>query len=307
VSSCGATAGKGLTIENPYDFSKPAKILTEPHAHTTLSDGKEATPVVLKKYADAGYQCLAITDHNLVNWPWPSDPGGMIPVQGDEVSKFPTLQNYHITSLFCDYVPQANVDPQTCLNEINRRGGLTVIAHPKLSGKKSSDIERLKGFDGIEIYNRSAELITNKGYSVDVWDSLLSTSTRPVWGYAVDDYHGNPKGIDCGKLMVLAGASTEDGVKAALKAGNFYCIVGQDHLRFKRISVSGQVITVVTSDPSHITFYGRNGNPLHAVANATGGTYKINGNEKYIRIEAVSTDGATTLFSNPIWIGSSKG
>ncbi len=310
LGSCGTGVNTGLTVKNPYDFSRPETITMQAHAHTNASDGIASAETVIRQYAEAGYNCLAITDHDQVTWPWPIDPQGMVPVQGDEASKykalkFSMLQNYHIASLFCDYVPpDDSIDPQTCISGIDSKDGISIISHPKLSGKTGTDIAKLNGYNGIEIYNRSAELITNKGYSTDVWDALLSTSDRPVWGYAVDDYHGSPVGLGYGKVVVFANKAEGD-IKSALATGNFFSVAGLGTLRFKRITVSGQTIKVVTNEPSDITFYGRDGKPLGAATGQKSATYNVKGEEKYVRVEAFSSEEATTIYSNPFWVAKS--
>jgi hypothetical protein len=308
LCSCGVTAGGKLTIDNPYNFSMPARILAEPHCHTTKSDGREETSVVINRYAKAGYGALAITDHNIVNWPWPSRPPGLIPIQGDEVSKYPTLQNMHIMSLFCGYAPKdATLDPQATINAIKGDDGLAVIAHPYFSMKAPADLAKLNGYNGVEIYNRSSELISNRGYSVDIWDYLLSnTGNRKIWGYAVDDYHFDPADFNRGKIMVIAPVKSADDIKTALRSGSFFAIVGTGDLRFRNISVSGQTIEVVTSGPSDITFFGYRGRPLSGRTATTRAVYKLTGNERYVRVQAVSSDGGTTVYSNPISVDRAK-
>lgn len=302
LSSCGTSAASRIVVSNPCLFAAHYRTLMEQHCHTTKSDGKLTVAQVINSYASAGFRALAITDHNLVVWPWPVDPSGMIPVQGDEVSKYQSMQGYHITSLFCDYVPDANVTPQSCIDQVLARKGLAIISHPNLSGKSARDIEKLAGYKGIEIFNRAAELVTNKGYSLDVWDGLLSTSGRMVWGYAVDDWHGNPQGISWGKIIVLSDAVSADAFRASLKNGCFYSVVGTGELRFRDVTVSGKKITVDTTEPADITFIGREGKVLGSAENTRSAHYEVAGDELYVRIEAVSADGATTVYSNPLFV-----
>lgn len=300
LSSCGTSAASRIVVSNPSDFAAHYKTLMEPHSHTTKSDGKLTITQVINTYAGIGFGALAITDHNLVTWPWPVDPGEMVAEQGDEVSKYPSMQNFHMTSLCCDFVPDANVTPQSCIDQVLARKGLTVIAHPYYSGKGAKDIRKLTGYNGIEIYNRSAELIANRGYSLDVWDELLSTSGRMVWGYAVDDWHGNPQGLNWGKIVVLSNAVTAEALKASLESGSFYSVAGTGGLRFRDISVSGRQIAVETNEPADIRFIGRRGNVLGSAQNTPSAHYEVAGDELYVRIEAVSADGATTVYSNPV-------
>ena len=65
--------GKAFDIHNPYknvdwDAWKPHR--TELHCHTSASDGKADFSEMVEAYYAAGYDCLAITEHGVVNRSW---------------------------------------------------------------------------------------------------------------------------------------------------------------------------------------------------------------------------------------------
>lgn len=60
-------------IQNPYetvDWTNFKQYKANFHNHTTLSDGRMSPQRVVEKYHQLGYEILAITDHNVVNYPW---------------------------------------------------------------------------------------------------------------------------------------------------------------------------------------------------------------------------------------------
>jgi len=283
-------------VPNPYDFSRRARILMQIHAHTDKSDGVDSTEGLITKYANLGYRCLAITDHNQVNWPWPINPTNMVPIKGNEIS---TSDGYHIGSLFSNYAPSPDTrTAQQCIDEINSRQGIAIVNHPFYLGKTGADLLQLTGYSGLEIYNRNKELGSNKGYSLALWDSVLTGSDQSVWGFAADDYHGAVQGQDRGKIIVVADDDSELEIKEALKRGSFYAIAGGDSLSFEDIVTDDRGITVETSAPATIRFVGKNGSVLRSWSNRESATYDVAGDEDFVRVEAAAGD--TELYSNPI-------
>lgn len=286
-------------INNPYDFSKSKRILTQLHTHTDKSDGKDNTQQLINKYSDMGYQSLAITDHNIINWPWPNIPNNMIPIEGQEITqgyrnitesindyylRIANSGNWHITSLFNDFSTTNFNNPQIWINDINNKNGLSVIAHPHYTGQTLNDLKILVNYTGIEIFNKKVHLLSNKGYALDIWDGLLSSGRKNTWGFSVDDYHGDSNGLGYGKIIILSDNFNEESIKNNIKNSNFYSIVGNNNLFFENISVSGAILTVTTNIPSDIKFIGNNGVILKLVTAQSEVSYHIVGNENYIRV-----------------------
>ena len=50
----------------PYDpaYSGTSVVLTQLHCHTTASDGTHTPATIVEYYLEAGYEALAITDHD---------------------------------------------------------------------------------------------------------------------------------------------------------------------------------------------------------------------------------------------------
>lgn len=103
------------------------------HVHTAASlDGLSSLEELTAAAKAAGLDALAITDHNLCT-PVPRELNGVLLIPGCEVS---TRQG-HITGLFLDAPLDLTAlrkdglpDGGAAVEEIHRRGGVAVLAHP---------------------------------------------------------------------------------------------------------------------------------------------------------------------------------
>ena len=166
-----------MNIHNPYenvdwDAWKPHR--TELHCHTSASDGKVDFGEMVEAYYAAGYDCLAVTDHGIVDRSWTKPefrflsrlltlqkhpfrkPTGLTEERFREISQgvgrdgrgmlrvpFGTEHSpgggylTHVCSWFGD-VPSAAIGPADCgkaVRRADRAGGLCVINHPTASMK----------------------------------------------------------------------------------------------------------------------------------------------------------------------------
>ena len=157
-------------LKNPYqsvNWDKVQHYIANFHAHTVYSDGRAEPDVLIKAYADAGYDILAITDHDNYHiqregeryteptaettWPWTRwieeqpaqiwehqgletsafypDLGkrGMLAVRGNEFTTHP-----HIVSLFnnCGWLESGGQNDDERLSCVQGQGGLSWYAHP---------------------------------------------------------------------------------------------------------------------------------------------------------------------------------
>ncbi len=289
-------AGVSFEASNPYEEAGDISVPMQTHSHT-LGD-TASTIRLIQKYAERGYGALAITDFQKLNWPWPVDPSGMIPVMGTE---FDVGDGRHFISLFDDFLPPSNPEPQKCLDEIRAKNGISIIAHPNvhanLRGWSVDELAGLDGYSGIEIYNRCIrDWRPGQEYAVDTWDALLSRQKR-VWGFAVDDYEHLEAGFDQGRIVVLPRDRSASAIRSAIRRGSFYSVVGQDQLIFNKVEVQGPNVIVALNKPADIRFVGKGGKILKRTS-ARDTCYTLKGNEGYLRIEARSS--TATAYANPI-------
>lgn len=240
VPDAKADNGQWIITKNPYeyvDWGSYGQHLGSLHNHTTESDGADDPSKVIDDYRAAGYEILAITDHNNHTWPW-SDYGrhpeklGMVAIPSNELSR-----HHHTNSHFTRY-PQpfrdnSTGDLETSLAEHEELGGFAHLNHPGRywstddDGEVPEDVledyialfKEYPSLLGFEIHNQ------NDRYPQDrlLWDALLTEfmPRRAIWGFANDDSHNfNQIGLNATHFVLPD--LTLDHAKLALIRGQFY-------------------------------------------------------------------------------------
>jgi len=232
-----------LVLANPYqevDWDRHAQYKANLQTHTWKSDGVHSVARVIDAYQRAGYHILALTDHDVVTWPWEAygrnpEELGMLAVQGNEVS-----HAHHIGSYFCDYSiagrrylpiigatgPGVNVSEQEILHGIGREGGLAVLFHPGYHGYPlqfyASLYTQFPHLIGMEVVNGKLRLQDH-----EMWDLVLTMlmPERPVWGFANDDLHVMWHLGRAFNVFPLA-ELCEQALRTAMEMGSFYFCYG---------------------------------------------------------------------------------
>ncbi len=267
-----------MEIKNP--FKENGKWLKGCiHIHTTNSDGKFSPQEIVKIYKDNLYDFLFITDHNKIT-KFENYYEDFILIPGVEFNK----NNFHILGLNIEEnFPTDNLTEQEIINQINEKGGFSVICHPYWSGITSNDIIKLKNFLGIEVFNASCEVEKGKGYSTVQFDEFLQLGGR-AFSFAVDDTHSE-KDILCSFIMVKVKSLEREEIVNSIKKGLFYSSTG---VIIKDMKIEDNIIKIIFSPSITVDFIGigPTGMRVHKGGKEFDyAEYKIKGNEKYIRIE----------------------
>jgi hypothetical protein len=161
----------------------------------------------------------------------------MLGIEGAELTC-----TYHVNSFFSDYglrqpCNKAGSLLDDELVEVARRGGLAVLNHPdtrqppewfaKLYREHSAE-----SFVGIEI--ASDDPAAADSY-VMLWDQLLGElmPSRPIWAFGTSDTHILAKTRFAFTVFLLHELTT-DGVKDAMRRGQFYSVVQPKMLNLAR-------------------------------------------------------------------------
>jgi hypothetical protein len=265
-----AGCNPGRQIANPYqtvDWDKYGQYRANLHTHTMVSDGWMNPHTVVDKYREAGYQILAISDHNSVTWPWENFSGfkagssignriarrelkpqeedwirtddlqfrdvnpselGMIAVQANEFSS-----HHHINSFFNDH--NGTKTEVESLEATAAKNGLTVLNHPGRYHDPNPGVYSLEWYAGL--FRRFPHLLGMEVYNCGkrfphddlLWDSLLTVlaSERPVWGFSNDDMHSLRDFGRNWNIFPLPELKVEE-VRRAMENGSFYFVYAPD-------------------------------------------------------------------------------
>ena len=265
------------------------------HVASVRGVGKDLPKVLGDWYAAHGYAFLGISDMN--TYTWPEEYGNRA---------LPGVPTVDATYPFAD-VLAIGIDHwrpaqtlQAAIDWIAADGGLPVLAAPLSPAKPQSliSVMGLQGLYGLEVYD--ARLARGDAGGADasaLWDRLLSAGNR-VFAFAGDDATGvNDPAIGGAWITVLAPTDDRDSLLSSLRRGAFVASSGAE---FTSLRVAGSTITAEASPGSSLRFIGRGGRLLRAVS-ASSGSYRVTGNEGYVRVEAIRDDGARA-WSQPFFI-----
>lgn len=270
------------------------------HTHTTRSDGALEPEEVVRRYRQAGYDFLALTDHNVVTELETAFADDFLVLLGTELDggRSEIGGDYHVVAFglaTAAAVPKKPDVPEA-VAWTQAHGGETILAHPYWSGLVLPDLLSGAACLGVEVFNTGCHLDIAKGCSAVHWDDLLNRG-RWLWGFAVDDsHHGqsdhHPTDTAQAWVSVKAPALSRQAIMHALRAGLFYSSWGPS---ISRIAVAEGAIAVETSPVKEINFVSQRwaGASFHAPPgrSITRATFRLRGDEEYVRVECRDAEG----------------
>ena len=201
------------------------------HLHTTRSDGEKTPAEAVELYRAAGYDFLAITDHE--RWAAVSGLGDdrFLVLPGAEVGTVWEGATHHIVGLARPgaklpenfAVPRerrANVHPQAVVDYLHEVGALAIYAHPFWSYCDFQLLASLKGLTAMEICNFSCEQEWKTGIA-ETYFEYMWRDGAPLWCVGSDDAHGHVPDFRGGYITVRAKALTQAAILEAIEAGSF--------------------------------------------------------------------------------------
>lgn len=285
------------------------------HAHTLRSDGDSTLEEVAKWYKENGYNFLFITDHGTIT---PVDEinrslgvaGEFAVFTAQEITDRTGGKPFHANALGTSAVimPNRGATPvqniQLNIDAVRRARGVPQVNHPNFGwALTSSELSQLKNVQLMEIFN-GHPLVNNLGGgdspSVEnIWDAVLSAG-RLIFGVASDDVHSVRKLGDSGQptpghgwVMVRASELSQRTIADALDRGDFYSSTG---VELENYAADKNAITVAVKKERWskyvIQFIGRGGK-VFARSLASPATYKVRGDEGYVRVKVLESNGKT--------------
>lgn len=295
------------------------------HCHSTVSDGFFTQEKIVELYKERGYNFIAFTEHEIYTDRTDLDSKAFILMPGIERSiSLGNGQVYHINGIGDFYnkcenrhsngeeIPVPKYDDmevvQNIIDELGEHGNMVMINHPYWSWNSMSDINSLKNYDFMEIYNGGCDVETNTGYSETYWDNALQNGCES-FGVATDDNHNynyleeadNLWDSFKGWVCVKAEELTRESISKALKEGQFYSSSGPE---IHSIEIEENEVKVKCSPCKEIYFisYPRRGFSRREVNGEliTETVHKLTGREQYIRVKCVDENN-NSAWSNAIF------
>jgi PHP domain len=284
----GPASSNVTIVYNPYDLAGPW-YKGQLHCHSTNSDGQLAPEAVVARYADMGFDFIALTDHNTI-----TKVNGSILVLGQEYGKgsVEATSITHMNGINVTWVPTTSDSVQQRIDNISAQNGLASLNHPTAwpFTYPHDVLMGLANYTDLEVYNGNHD-----SYASTQWDEVLSAEHR-VWGIATDDAH---RAEQFGRAWIevrLTGPVTTDAVLDAIRHGSFYATQGP---LITDVNVSEGNLTVRCPDADRIVFIGKGGQVLASFAGSEA-SYHFKGNESYVRAEVLRN--GLKAWTQPVFI-----
>jgi hypothetical protein len=289
-----SASGTSLTIDNPY-AAGGSWYKGNLQVASVRGVGRDLPSTIGDWYRGHGYDFLGISDQNTYTWSSEYGRPGFAGVPTVDAS-YPFAA---VLAVGIDHwLPADNL--QGAIDWIREDGGLSVLAAPLASAKpqKTQQLLSLHGLFGLEVYDaRLAAISPSQGDATAVWDQTLSAGNH-VYAFAGDDGLSlDDPSVGRAWIDVLAPAPDLDSLFSSLRAGAFTASTGAAFINF---SVQGSTITAEAAPGSSLRFIGRGGRVLKSVASPTG-SYRVAGDEGYVRVEALRDDGGRA-WSQPFFL-----
>jgi predicted metal-dependent phosphoesterase TrpH len=241
------------------------------HTHSTLSDGRLSPEETCRRYREAGYDFLCLSDHLVGVYGYPvADTrafrtNAFTTILGAEVHTG-AMANGEIWHLLAvglptdferprapDFAPAPGAETAAALAARCRDAGAFVaVAHPQWSGLTLADARGIEAAHAVEIYNHGCHVESDRADGTAIFDLLLSEGRR-LTAIATDDAHFIGPDHFGGWVMVRADANEPEALLAALKEGRFYATQGPD---LRGIAREGDALRVACSPVERVMVLG---------------------------------------------------
>jgi hypothetical protein len=270
------------------------------HTHAQFSDENDTNdvPKIAGWYKEARYNFLLLSEHNdhvaakkIFCHDEASDPPDFIMLCGLELSN-----KRHHTALGIESYIGDETSLQDGVQKTIAAGGVPILNHPQDPVVTAKTFLATTGLNHLEIVNGGR--LEDTPATEMLWDSVLSAPDgRIVYAVAADDNHYKKANVGRGWIMVKSPALTKNDIEENIRKGNFYASTG---VILNDYRASKSSITIDSENGNSITFIGKNGSILNSI-NGKKATYKIQGNELYVRAKITNTDGKAA-WTQPVFI-----
>ena len=208
------------------------------HTHSNRSDGALPPEEVCRRYREAGYDFLCVSDHFLEQFDFPlTDTSafrteGFTTIIGAELHAPQTHLGdlWHILAVGLpgDFErPIAGETGPDLARRAREAGAFVGIAHPQWYGLNLADALSIDAAHAVEIYNNTCDFLSARPDGVAILDQLMEEG-RMLTGFAADDAHFHSDDGFGGWVMVKAERNEPGALLEALKEGRYYATQGPE-------------------------------------------------------------------------------
>lgn len=280
------------------------------HTHTLLSDGDSPPEAVAAAYREAGYQFLAITDHNLntdAKFCAEQSRPGFTMIQGEEVTMWSRGKPVHVNAICTTStigggeLPSAKEALSRAVREIAKQNGVALVNHPNFEwALTADDLTAAGGAALLEVWSGHPHVRTDGDADHPshraLWTSALDASLRFAPA-AIDDMHhlrsdAKEPAARPFRAWVLVWAE-ENSPRAICEALGKRRVIASNGPQIAALDVTGNTLFVKASTPVTVTFYGARNEVLAKLGGSDAAEYNLRGGEIFVRAEVTDRDGKT--------------
>ena len=218
------------------------------HGHSNHSDGALNPQEVVNKYKEIGYDFTCLSDHlwkgskfaaetvletkNLNQKDFITIPSAELHCKG---KKYIRDGLWHIVANGLPLDFQCADEEETAPHLVQRAieaGAFVTIAHPEWYTLTFDECLSVSHAHGVEIYNHSCHMATQRGFGTATVDYLLQENNK-LFLTATDDSHFKIQDFGGGWVMVAADNLSEISILNALKNGQYYSSTGIEIFEFE--------------------------------------------------------------------------
>jgi len=328
-SSAGPSAGARAASPQPPPSAAPGHAPPKwysgaLHLHTIHSDGVLTPGALADTARDAGYDFIAITDHNNTTHardPLPASPlhfvGEEVTTPGGHATVWGLPKGAWIDFRVSPGEPGAADTINGWVDAAHKAGALFAISHPFDTCGGCSWAQAIPGnLDALEIWNGA------KGPqepAIAMWDRLLRAGRR-VTAVGASDWHRPPTPIGAASVRVLAPQLTEaailDGIRrhrvivmrdarttppaVQARCGSNEAGVGESLVCKKDEELAVHISMPELADGN--AEFTWNAARMATRAIGQGATFTMPANAGYLRVRVYTADGRTVAITNPVYV-----
>ncbi len=292
---------------NPYERCGDLTIRANFHAHGIawgkLTNGHNTDEQMYKGYSNEGYDIAGISNYHSISNYAQDKTDLYVPVyeHGYNLFKFHCLAINSKQVSYLDFpLLQSTSQQQKIIERLKANGDMVAIAHPKLSGRSSEDMQKLVHYDFTEVLNYFR-------VSMEEYDEALSNG-RLSWIISNDDTH-DLRDEAAFKIwnIIYTDHRNVDTILSNMKKGMHYGIKSVDgrctnFLKSCKIRNDSLIVEFET-DVEHFDVHGGEAELMDYQKDRKHFVYKMKPNDDFIRI--VAKNKYSWIFLNPIirWDG----